>query len=190
MISCAPTIITRARTGKTNAPYELQSWSAGELAKLPTYYVMDLGKTMAETVTEAMPSAADIAANRWLPDHELHFYSDEYGRTGFQGGLQWYRCGTSGAFTSELQTWSGRSIDVPSCFIAGKHDWGVYQRPGALEAMQTTACTRMIGTHLIKGAGHWVQQEQPRRGEPAAARIPAGGARQIGLEVPLPMAGF
>ena len=27
--------------------------------------------------------------------------------------------------------------------------------------MQTTACTRMIGCHLIEGAGHWVQQEQP-----------------------------
>jgi pimeloyl-ACP methyl ester carboxylesterase len=146
---------------KDNKPYELQSWSAGELAKLPTYYVMDLGKTMAETVAEEMPSARAIAANRWLPDHELAFYSDEYARTGFQGALQWYRCGTSGAFTPELQIWSGRAIDVPSCFIAGRQDWGVYQSPGAFEAMQATACTQMIGAHLIEGAGHWVQQEQP-----------------------------
>ncbi len=146
---------------KANQPYPLQSWTASELAKLPTYYVMDLACTMAETVAAEMPSAAEIAANTWLPDRELSFYSAEYARTGFQGGLQWYRCGTSGAFTAELETWSGRSIDVPSCFISGKQDWGTYQRPGVFEAMQASACSRMLGCHLVDGAGHWVQQEQP-----------------------------
>ena len=146
---------------KHNRPYRLQSWSAGELAKLPTYYVMDLAKNMPQTVAEEMPSAEEIAANRWLTDNELAFFSAEYERTGFQGGLQWYRCGTSDRFTAELETWSGRSIDVPSCFIAGKQDWGMYQRPGVFEAMQTSACSRMSGCHLVEGAGHWVQQEQP-----------------------------
>jgi pimeloyl-ACP methyl ester carboxylesterase len=147
---------------KGNAPYPLKSWSASELAKLPTYYVMDLARNMAETVAEEMPSAKTIAANTWLPDDELAFYSAEYERTGFQGGLQWYRCGTSGAFASELETFSGRSIDVPSCFISGSQDWGTYQRPGAYEMMQSSACTRMLGCHLVEGAGHWVQQEQPQ----------------------------
>src|SRR5580692_933365 len=146
---------------KDNKPYPLQAWSATELAKLPTYYVMDLAETMAETVAVEMPSAPAIAANRWLPDSELSYYSSEYARTGFQGGLQWYRCGTSGAFTPEMQTWSGRTIDVPSAFIAGKQDWGTYQRPGVFEAMQSKHCTNMIGCHLVDGAGHWVQQEQP-----------------------------
>jgi pimeloyl-ACP methyl ester carboxylesterase len=145
---------------KDNKPRPLKGWSAEELAKLPTYYVMDLANNMAETVAEEMPSPAAIAANRWLPERELCFYSAEYARTGFQGGLQWYRCGTSDAFSAELETWSGRSIDVPSCFISGKQDWGTYQRPGVFEAMQATACTRMIGCHLVDGAGHWVQQEQ------------------------------
>jgi pimeloyl-ACP methyl ester carboxylesterase len=146
---------------KANAPYPLLGWTASELAKLPTYYVMDLAKDMAATVAEEMPSTAAIAANQWLPDSELAFYSAEYARTGFQGGLQWYRCGTSGAFSAELETFSGRSIDVPSCFISGRQDWGTYQRPGVYQAMQSTACTRMIGCHLVDGAGHWVQQEQP-----------------------------
>ena len=52
-------------------------------------------------------------------------------------------------------------IDVPSMFIAGRSDWGAYQNPGALERMQKTACTRMLGVHFVDGAGHWVQQEQP-----------------------------
>ena len=33
--------------------------------------------------------------------------------------------------------------------------------PGAIEAMQESACTRMRGCHLLEGAGHWVQQERP-----------------------------
>jgi pimeloyl-ACP methyl ester carboxylesterase len=146
---------------KANAPYPLKSWSAGELAKLPTYYVMDLAKDMAATVAEEMPSSEDVAANQWLPDSELAFYSAEYARTGFQGGLQWYRCGTSGEFVPELQTWSGLSIDVPSCFISGQQDWGTYQRPRVFEAMRKSACSNMIGCHLVDGAGHWVQQERP-----------------------------
>jgi len=62
---------------------------------------------------------------------------------------------------SANKTFSGRTIDVPACFISGKSDWGVYQLPGALERMETTACTQWRGTHLVNGAGHWVQQEQP-----------------------------
>ncbi len=91
---------------KANTPYPLQGWTATELAKLPTYYVMDLAHDMAETVAAEMPSAEAIAANTWLPERELAFYSAEYARTGFQGGLQWYRCGTSGAFAAELETFS------------------------------------------------------------------------------------
>ena len=67
----------------------------------------------------------------------------------------------SGLTRAELQTFSGRTIDVPSCFIAGTQRLGHLPAPGALEAMQRTACTQMRGCHLVDGAGHWVQQEQP-----------------------------
>src|SRR5438445_601262 len=57
---------------------------------------------------------------------------------------------------------AGRTVDVPACFIAGKSDWGSFQTPGVFEAMQTTrVCTQWRGAHLVDGAGHWVQQEQP-----------------------------
>ncbi|WP_315836126.1 alpha/beta hydrolase [Bradyrhizobium prioriisuperbiae] len=143
-----------------NTPYRLESWTAGELAKLPTYYVMNAGEGMAETVAHHMPSREEIAACRWLPDTELAVYSAEYQRTGFQGGLNWYRCRYVPELNNELQIFSGRTIDVPSCFIAGASDWGIHQRPHDFERMQTTACTAMQACHLINGAGHWVQQEQ------------------------------
>ncbi|OKO82943.1 alpha/beta hydrolase [Bradyrhizobium sp. NAS96.2] len=146
---------------KGEAPYPLKSWSAAELANMPTYYIMERDKDMPATVAEHMPSAAAVAANQWLPDTDLSFCSAEFARTGFQGGLQWYRCALSSRFNSELQIWSGRSIDVPSLFIAGKQDWGIYQHPGAYESMLATVCSRMAACHLIDGAGHWVQQEQP-----------------------------
>jgi pimeloyl-ACP methyl ester carboxylesterase len=146
---------------KENRPHRLASWSAGELAKMPTYYIMDLDDDMPAGVAKAMPSAAEIAACRWLPDEDLAVYSAEYQRNGFQGGLNWYRARTTGRYDAELQLFSGRTIDVPSLFVSGKSDWGVYQRPGSFERMQGTACTQMLGCHLIDGAGHWVQQEQP-----------------------------
>jgi pimeloyl-ACP methyl ester carboxylesterase len=146
---------------RRNTPCRLASWSAEELAKLPRYYVMDLDRTMPESVAPEMPTPAEIATCRWLPDEELRVYSAEYARTGFQGGLQSYRVSTDPAWTAELRLFAGRSVDVPACFIAGASDWGVYQRPGRLEAMQRRACTQLHGVHLLPGAGHWVQQEQP-----------------------------
>jgi len=144
-----------------NKPYRLAAWSADDLAKMPTYYVMDLHETMAQTVAHEMPDAAAVAACRWLPEPELGVYSGEYQRTGFQGGLQWYRCAADAACNAELQPFAGRTIDVPSLFIAGRCDWGIHQNPGAFDAMQTRACTRMRAAQLLDGAGHWVQQEQP-----------------------------
>jgi pimeloyl-ACP methyl ester carboxylesterase len=146
-----------------NRPFPLAAWTAEELARMPTYYIMDLDRTMAETVAAEMPSPAAIAACQWLPEAELAVYSGEYRRTGFQGGLQWYRCRTAHVLEAELEVFAGRTIDVPSLFIAGRSDWGPRQRPGAFERMQTSACTDMRGAHLVPGAGHWVQQEQPEQ---------------------------
>ncbi len=117
---------------------------------------------MAGTVAAEMPSPGHVAACRWLPEAELQVYSREYERTGFQGGLNWYRCATDERYASDLKLYAGRTIDVPVCFISGAQDWGNYQKPGALEEMRTSACTNMLGCHLIEGAGHWVQQEEPQ----------------------------
>jgi pimeloyl-ACP methyl ester carboxylesterase len=146
-----------------NAPVALTGWTAEELAKLPTYYVMDLDCDMPATVAPAMPTRAMIGACGWLSDPELAVYVAEYARTGFQGGLNWYRCAIDPAINAALGDYAGRTIDVPACFIGGRQDWGIEQTPGALRRMATHACTRYRGTHLIDRAGHWVQQEQPER---------------------------
>ena len=70
---------------------------------------------MAETVAPEMPSRGGdrrlpVAARR----RARRLQPTNIARTGFQGGLQWYRCRTDGAFEAELQLFSGRTIDVPS----------------------------------------------------------------------------
>jgi pimeloyl-ACP methyl ester carboxylesterase len=147
---------------KGNKPHPLKARTAEEMAQIPTYYVMEKDKGMAETVAPFMPTAADIAACKWLTEDEVEVYATEYGRTGFTGALQGYRVrrGADPKSLAEMLTYSGRTIDVPSMYIAGKSDWGVYQTPGAVDKMRTSACTRMVGFYLLDGAGHWVQQEQ------------------------------
>jgi pimeloyl-ACP methyl ester carboxylesterase len=146
-----------------NKPHPIAGWTAEALAEIPTYYIMDIDRTMPETVAPEMPSPAEIAANTWLPDKAMAVYAEEYGRNGFQGGLQWYRVTTSGRYVIDMELFADRTIDVPSMFVSGNRDWGVFQTPGAFERMQKTACTRMMICELIDGAGHWPQQENPVR---------------------------
>ncbi len=157
-----------------NRPFPLKAWTASEVAQMPTYYVMRADQTMAETVAEVMPSEAEVAACAWLTEDELAVYSSEYGRTGFQGGLNWYRAGSSGVSANETAVFAGRTLEVPSTFISGAQDWGVYQRPGGLEGMARHPAFE--GTHLIEGAGHWVQQEQA---EALTERLLAFLARRV-----------
>lgn len=142
---------------KGNKPFPLKSRTAAELAKMPAYYIMDLDKSIAETMAAEMPSREQVAACQWMTEPDLQVYSTEYSRTGFQGGLNLYRIYD---VAGDLNSFAGRTIDVPSCYIAGASEWGVYQTPGAFEAMQQSACTRLLGVHLVKGAGHSVAEEQ------------------------------
>jgi pimeloyl-ACP methyl ester carboxylesterase len=148
-----------------NKPHPLKARTAEEMAQIPYYYVMLKDRGMAENVAPFMPLPEYIAACKWLTEREVDVYATEYGRTGFNGALQGYRVRRGGdpKNVAEMLTFSGRSIDVPSMYIAGKSDWGVYQTPGAVDKMRERACTRMVGFHLLDGAGHWVQQEQPEQ---------------------------
>jgi pimeloyl-ACP methyl ester carboxylesterase len=122
---------------------------------------MDADQNMAETVAHHMPSQAEIAACQWMPDSDMAVFASEYARTGFQGGLQSYRCRTTDRYQQDLSVFHKLPITVPTTFLAGKQDWGWAQFPGAIEAMEISVCSNYHGTHLIDGSGHWLQQEQP-----------------------------
>jgi len=143
-----------------NKPFPLKGWIASELAKMPTYYIMELDKGMAETVAPYLPTKPAP----WLTDDELRVYAEAFERNGFQGGLQWYRCATNPQYSAELAAAaSGKTIEIPAMYIAGASDWGVHQKPGEFERMQGEMCSDFRGAHLVEGAGHWVQQEQAQK---------------------------
>jgi pimeloyl-ACP methyl ester carboxylesterase len=146
---------------KENKPFPLSSWTAEQLAKMPTYYIMDLEDTMPEAVGKHMPTSEEINSCAWLTEEELKVYVSEYGRTGFQGGLNWYRSGGSSGNRGNLELFSGMKIEKPALFVAGRQDWGIFQRPGAIAKMRNEVCTNMGEIQLVDNAGHWVQQEQP-----------------------------
>ena len=130
-------------------------------AELPRYYVMLKSQNMAQGVADAMPTAEEIRtlSNRWLPEGELAVFVEEFRRTGFQGGLNWYRGGYNGDRRQE-QAQGKAPITVPGVFIGGKAVWGVFQSPGAFESAPASF-SDWRGAWLVDGAGHWLPQEQP-----------------------------
>ena len=141
--------------------------SVAGLARLPHYYVMPRGVDMPAAVGAHAPTAEEVArqSSRWLPDNVLEVYVQEFGRAGFQGGLNWYRTmlGEMDGKDWGLRMFSGKKVEVPAMFLAGKMDWGAFQSPGALEKMQREVCVNMKDEDVVfvEDAGHWVQQEQP-----------------------------
>ena len=103
-----------------------------------------------------MPSAAEIA-RAVAHGEELKVYGSEYGRNGFQGGLQSYRVGRVPRLSAELHLFAGRTIDVPSLFFSARATGASISAPQPRHMKR--ACTKFEGVELIDGAGHWVQQE-------------------------------
>jgi pimeloyl-ACP methyl ester carboxylesterase len=145
---------------KGNKPFPLKAWTALELAKMPTYYIMDLDKGIAATMAEHRPSAMENAACKWMTEADLQVYATQFARTGFQGGLNYYRVEFDPGLDGELNAFADKTIDVPACYIGGSQEWAVYQSPGSFETMHSV-CTRLKGVHLVEKAGHSIAEEQP-----------------------------
>jgi pimeloyl-ACP methyl ester carboxylesterase len=145
-----------------NRPHPLASWSASELSKMPDYYIMDLQKGIAETMAAQMPSRQHIANCSWMTEADLRVYSTEFSRTGFQGGLNYYRVANDPRFNTDLKAFSARTIDVPACFIGGDRDWATYQSPGAFDNMRSV-CSQLVSVQLIEKAGHSLAEERPQQ---------------------------
>jgi pimeloyl-ACP methyl ester carboxylesterase len=94
----------------------------------------------------------------WISDEELDHYIAEFTRTGFTGGLNWYR--------NLDRNWEiqadppAATIAVPAMFIAGTEDPVLgFMRPDRAKEVVTGPYQEV----LIEGAGHWLQQERPDR---------------------------
>jgi pimeloyl-ACP methyl ester carboxylesterase len=109
---------------------------------------------LANTIDPAMLPA-------WLTDADLDHMAAEFSRSGFRGGLNWYRnIDRNWELTAP---WAGATIQQPALFIAGSLDPVIAGGSGgsAVEALPATVpgLTRSL---LIDGAGHFIQQERPQ----------------------------
>ena len=133
-------------------PHQIE-WN--QIEEMPYYYIMKSDASMTTTVFDNTPSMEVMEKEMtWMDRDELQHYTSAFARTGFQGGLNQYKV--------RMRSMSFDKIQAPALYIAGRHDWGVYQSPGSLSQM-ADACSDFRGITLIDDAGHWVQQEQPER---------------------------
>lgn len=148
-------------------PHALKSWTADQLAIMPHYYIMPLHATMRQAVELDMADQPPSThGHSWLPDPDLAVYVDEYTRTTFGPPMNWYRIQTSPEAASDSVLFTGRKFSVPVKFVSGRQDWGIHQEPGAVEAMESGRSVEegcYLGTVLVEGAGHWVNQEKWER---------------------------
>ena len=114
-------------------------------------------KPLGATFLEGLPDPVPLA---WLTEDDLDFYEAEFRASGFRGPLNRYR--NHEADFAWLQGWAGKRIEQPALFIGGTRDpatflFGAIEDPVALVRM---FAPRAEG-HVLKGIGHWTQQESP-----------------------------
>jgi pimeloyl-ACP methyl ester carboxylesterase len=96
----------------------------------------------------------------WLTAADIDFYTGEFTRTGFRGGLNWYR--NIDRNWELLAPFAGARVSVPALYITGERDL-VLSFPGVKElvANLTAFVPQLRQTIILPGCGHWTQQERP-----------------------------
>lgn len=102
---------------------------------------------------------ADRPLPRWLSETDLAYFTEAYRKSGFRGGLNWYRnIDRNWELTAP---WQDAQIRQPSLFIAGSRDSVITGLIGAKRiADMERVLPNLRGKLIIEGAGHWVQQER------------------------------
>ena len=96
----------------------------------------------------------------WLTEADIAFYAGEFARTGFTGGLNWYR--TIDLSWELMAPWQGALVQVPALYVAGDRDLVVnFPRTRNLIGSLQTFAPRLTKAILLPGCGHWTQQERP-----------------------------
>ncbi|XP_019180638.1 PREDICTED: bifunctional epoxide hydrolase 2-like isoform X3 [Ipomoea nil] len=118
----------------------------------PLYFPKDKGFTDGST---ALPA--------WLPEEDLDYYVNRYEKTGFTGGVNYYR---ALKLDWELTApWSGSKVMVPTKFIVGDLDL-VYQIPGAKEYIHNGGLKNDVplleDVVVLQGVAHFLNQEAPQ----------------------------
>ena len=95
----------------------------------------------------------------WLTPDDLDVYVGEFARTGFTGGLNWYR--NQDRNWALLAPWQGAVVTPPALYVVGTRD-PVFEFPGMDQLVPNLRMfvPNLRDTVLLDGCGHWTQQER------------------------------
>lgn len=102
----------------------------------------------------------DAELPAWLTEADIESYTAEYARTGFTGGLNWWRTiDLSWELTAPFQ---GAPLTPPALYVHGDRD-GSVTLPGMDQLIANLAylVPNLKRTVVLPGTGHWTQQERP-----------------------------
>ncbi len=138
----------RGEGGMAPNPFGMVSRSAGLLGPLPD--------------PPALPA--------WLPRTQLQACAEAFSRSGFRGGLNFYRCMDRNR--ELLAGFQGRQVAVPALYLVGERDTGL-SMPGMRDiiARMPALVPQLEGSATVPGAGHWLQQESPAEVNAALLRF-------------------
>jgi len=112
----------------------------------------------------------------WLSAADLDVYVEAFERTGFRGGLNFYR--NLDRNWSLLGAWTGAKVEIPALFVGGTKDLVVTGPPGGPGNPMLAAMPGFVpdlrGQVMVEGAGHWNQQENPEGTNAALLEFLAG----------------
>ena len=111
---------------------------------------------MGETAADQLTVPKKLPA--WLSEEDLQFYISQFSKSGFRGGLNWYR--NIKRIPSNLAPFIGKQIDQPSLYLYGENDMIAGNTQEALEALPL-GFSDLRGVRKFLNAGHWLQQERP-----------------------------
>lgn len=148
------------------AEAELEADVAASLRRC-TYSMSGDGRggvaTVLEPGTGLLHNTEDpVVLPAWVDADDLAYATAEFRRTGLRGGLNWYRAVRSGP--ELLAPWHGAPIRQPSLFIAGDRD-DVMKFPTSAAAVARfdRSLPGLRGSHILEGAGHWIQRERAQQ---------------------------
>ena len=97
----------------------------------------------------------------WLTQADIDYFASEFARTGFRGGLNWYR--NIDRNWELLAPYAGARVTVPALYVAGDRDLVVaFRGMDQLIPNLKKFVPALRQTIMLPGCGHWTQQERPR----------------------------
>jgi pimeloyl-ACP methyl ester carboxylesterase len=126
---------------------------SGDRPRQPGLFTMVPRKT---GMVASLLSPAALPA--WLTEADVRYYATELSRTGFRGGLNWYR--NTDRNWELMAPMTGAKVTVPALYIAGDHDLVVNLVPQGIANLSSTV-PQIRRTVMLPGCGHWTQQERP-----------------------------